>query len=89
MTKRSVKSRVVDLKRLVEEDQDYLRAMVQSLVGAGFNLPAACVGERLDRGLPVHLGELDLLQVAVGVVEVLSDAAERIGWEVSRLKAVP
>jgi hypothetical protein len=34
MTKGSVKSRVVDLKRLVEEDQDYLRAMVQSLVEA-------------------------------------------------------
>ena len=34
MTKRSVKSRVVDLKRLAEEDEDFLRAMVQSLVEA-------------------------------------------------------
>ena len=34
MTKSTVKSRHVDLKRLVEEDEDYLRAMVQSLVEA-------------------------------------------------------
>lgn len=34
MTKRSVKGKLVDLKRLVEEDEDYLRAMVQSLVEA-------------------------------------------------------
>lgn len=34
MTKGSVKSRFVELKRLVEEDEDYLRAMVQSLVEA-------------------------------------------------------
>ncbi len=34
MTKSSVKSRLVDLKRLVAEDEDYLRAMVQSLVEA-------------------------------------------------------
>lgn len=34
MTKSSVKSSLIDLKRLVEEDEDYLRAMVQSLVEA-------------------------------------------------------
>lgn len=34
MTKGSVKSKHVDLKRLVEEDEDYLRSMVQSLVEA-------------------------------------------------------
>ena len=34
MTKNSVKASVVGLKRLVEEDEDYLRAMVQSLVEA-------------------------------------------------------
>ncbi len=34
MTKSSVKSRLVDLKRLVADDEDYLRAMVQSLVEA-------------------------------------------------------
>ncbi len=34
MTKSSVKSRLVELKRLVAEDEDYLRAMVQSLVEA-------------------------------------------------------
>ncbi len=34
MTKSSVKSRLVDLKRFVEDDEDYLRAMVQSLVEA-------------------------------------------------------
>lgn len=34
MTKRSVEGKLVDLKRLVGEDEDYLRAMVQSLVEA-------------------------------------------------------
>ncbi len=34
MTKSTVESRFVDLKRLVAEDEDYLRAMVQSLVEA-------------------------------------------------------
>lgn len=34
MTKSTVKSRHVELQRLVEEDEDYLRAMVQSLVEA-------------------------------------------------------
>ena len=53
MTKRSVKSRVVDLKRLVEEDQDYLRAMVQSLVEATLEaeMTAALGAEKGERSV--------------------------------------
>lgn len=57
MTKRAVKGRVVELERLLEEDRDYLRAMVQSIVEATLEAEmTAALGAEKGERTPGRLG---------------------------------